>query len=283
VDITQEIRFVERPGGGALYTALSLPVGIGPSRLAIICPPTFEEHGRSYAITRELARDLAAHGVATLRFDYVGVGESTAEEDDFTLSGAVADVVHLAASLRARFPSVPLSLVGLRFGGRVALDAVAKIRATGAKVGATILWDPLVDAHDYLMSELRSTIASAMVVYKTPVASREDIVKETLEKGSCVRGEFHLNQIDGFTVSARLLRDAGLDQATPAPCTFTEPVVVLVAAGAGDGERQKKALAGKLTAMEFHPVKEDSYWMPPPTYSQTRPQLFELTRKGLGA
>ena len=38
----QVVRFIARPKGGDLYTVLSLPAGAPPSRIVLLCQPTFE-------------------------------------------------------------------------------------------------------------------------------------------------------------------------------------------------------------------------------------------------
>lgn len=265
-----------RPNGGELYTALTLPADALPSRLALLCPPTFEEHGRAYPVLRELARRLAARGVATLRFDYVGVGESSAQPDVFTMSGARADIVLLTNLLEARFPGVRLVPIGVRFGARLVLDALGeRLREPSSHISPPILWDPVLDAREYILGELRSTIAGAMVVYQSAPVSREDIVRETLESGVCERGGFKLNQIDGYLVTRELLEDAEIQGSSA--YSYAEPAFALIAAGSGDGERQKKQLTPKLPKMTFRAVKDDPYWAQPPTYSQVREQLFAAT------
>lgn len=70
-------------------------------------------------VPASLARTLPAHDVATLRFDFRGVGGSTGShgggEDE------VADVVGAIDAAAAAFPGVPLIGVGYSFGADVLL------------------------------------------------------------------------------------------------------------------------------------------------------------------
>jgi hypothetical protein len=272
------VHFVPRPSGGALYVVVTTPADAVPSRAVLLCPPVFEEHGRAYPVLRELSRRLGARGVATLRFDYVGIGESSADPDVFTMSGARSDISLLAGWLGERFPGARIVPLGVRFGARLVLDALAeRLRDPNANIETPILWDPVLDAREYILGELRSTIAGAMVVYQSAPVSRDDIVRETLESGGCERGGFKLNQIDGYLVTRELLEDAEV-QGTSA-YTYSEPVFALISASSGDGERQKKQLTQKLSSMTFKAVKDDPYWNQPPTYSQVREHLFAATEE----
>lgn len=276
---TQEIRFISRPNGGELYTVLTLPADNSPpSQLALICSPVFEEYSRSYTILREFARQLSAYGIGALRFDYVGVGESYGDPDTFSMSSAMADISFLASWLMERFPAAKVTPLGMRLGCRLMLDALVNpIRSGNPRIATPILWDPVLDARQYILGELRATLAGAMVVCRSAVASREDIVRETLDSGFCEREGYRLNQIDGYPITRELLCEAGIGNSDT--WSFSEPVVVLLAVSMGNGERQSKQLASMLPKMEFHAVQDIPYWNQPPTYSQTRKNLFEVTQR----
>lgn len=274
----QVVRFIARPKGGDLYSVLSLPAGPPPSRIVLVCQPTFEEHGRAYPIIREAARWLCARGMGVLRFDYFATGDSSGDSHEFSMSSAVEDITFLARQLMEQFPSATIVPLGVRLGSRFLLDALApQLRAKAPRLATPILWDPVLDAREHVLSELRATIASAMIVYAASVASREEIIRETLEHGVCERGAYRLNQIDGYAVTQQLLRDVGMG--TTDPWTFDERVAVIVTTPSGDGQRQRDKLHPILPRMEFHPVKELPYWSQPPLYSQRREQLYQATEE----
>jgi len=278
---TQAIRFISRPSGGEIYTVLTLPVdNFQPSQLALICPPIFGEYSNSYAILRELAQQLSAHGIGVLRFDYVGVGESYGDPDTFSMSSAVADISFLASWLMERFPAATkVTPIGMRLGCRLMLDALVNpIRSGSPRIAMPILWDPVLDTRQYILGELRNTLAGAMVIYRSVVASREDIVRETLESGFCEREGYRLNQIDGYPITREFLREAWVGSSNNT-WSFLEPVVVLVTVSAGNAERQHKQLASMLLEMKFHAVQDVPYWNLTPTYSQIRENLFGVTQR----
>ncbi len=72
------------------------------------------------------ARTLAEHGIASLRFDFRGFGDSEGQQEDLTLTGEIADA-RAAIDYLATLPEVDLqrlALIGLSMGGLVA----AKLR-----------------------------------------------------------------------------------------------------------------------------------------------------------
>ncbi|MGB5811874.1 MAG: bifunctional alpha/beta hydrolase/OsmC family protein [Polyangiales bacterium] len=69
---------------------------------------------------------LAAQGIATLRFDFTGLGESEGDFGGTTFSHNVADVVSAADALRDRYRA-PALLVGHSLGGAAVLAAASQI------------------------------------------------------------------------------------------------------------------------------------------------------------
>ena len=80
---------------------------------------------------------LADKGVATLRFDFTGLGESEGEFDGTTFSHNVDDIVSAANAMRELY-SVPALLVGHSLGGTAVLAAAGRVpEAVGvATIGA---------------------------------------------------------------------------------------------------------------------------------------------------
>ncbi len=92
---------------------------------------------KSSRAARYISSALAERGIATLRFDFTGLGESEGEFGTTTFSHHVADIVAAANALREAYRA-PALLVGHSFGGSAVLGAAKEIpEAVGvATIGA---------------------------------------------------------------------------------------------------------------------------------------------------
>jgi len=134
--MTTDVERLDFPGsdGQALSGRLHLPA-TSPIACAVFAHCfTCSKDSRA---ARYVAAALAEKGIATLRFDFAGLGESEGEFDSTTLAHDVDDIVAAADALHARYP-VPVLLVGHSLGGAAALAAAGRIsEAAGvATIGA---------------------------------------------------------------------------------------------------------------------------------------------------
>jgi uncharacterized protein len=101
----------------------------------------------SHWIFIKCARALALQGIASLRFDFYGSGESEGEFREMTLAGEIADALAAVSFLRRQKGIDPdrIALCGLSMGGAVAACAAQRARAR-----ALALWSAVADTRIFL-------------------------------------------------------------------------------------------------------------------------------------
>ena len=121
--ISQAVSF---PGaaGHALAARLDLPSGVAPHAYALFAH-CFTCSKDSHAATF-ISEALNDAGIAVLRFDFTGLGESGGDFANTTFSSNVADLVAAAAWLK-RERQAPAILVGHSLGGAAVLAASASV------------------------------------------------------------------------------------------------------------------------------------------------------------
>lgn len=124
--------------GGRLCGRLDLP--LGPPRAFALFAPCFRCTQDSPA-SRRVAQALVREGIAVLRFDFAGLGESTGDLAQASFASMVDDVVAVADLLQ-REHGAPSLLVGHGFGGTAVLAAAGRIDGVQAVVAVNAAADP---------------------------------------------------------------------------------------------------------------------------------------------
>lgn len=88
---------------------------------------------KNYKAVTHVSRALAEEGVAVLRFDFTGLGDSEGEFADTNFSSNVDDVT-AAASFLAEDLEAPAILIGHSLGGAAVLQAASRIPSAAAVV-----------------------------------------------------------------------------------------------------------------------------------------------------
>lgn len=134
----EQVRFQNE--GQWLYGMLHLPEGAGQAPGIIMVHGFTGQRIEAHRLFVRAARAMAAAGIAVLRFDCRGSGESEGEFVDMTISGEIADARTALDWLAAR-PEVDagrLGVLGLSLGGCVA----ACLAGSDPRVKALALWAP---------------------------------------------------------------------------------------------------------------------------------------------
>lgn len=88
-----------------------------------------------------ISRALTREGIAVMRFDFTGLGESEGDFGETTFSSNVGDLITAAQFMDANFEA-PKILIGHSFGGAAVLQAAAKIPSSVAVVTIAAPADP---------------------------------------------------------------------------------------------------------------------------------------------
>ena len=117
------------PGpAGPLEACLEAAAAPAQPVLAIVCHPLPTEGGSMHnKVVTMLARALRESGVATLRFNFRGVGASAGRFDDGR--GELDDLRVVARWARAHQPGRALWLAGFSFGAWISLRGCAELQA----------------------------------------------------------------------------------------------------------------------------------------------------------
>lgn len=112
---------------GALEAILETPRERDDSRVAVVCHPHPVYGGTmTNKVVHMIAKAFNELGVATIRFNYRGVGASAGAYDDSR--GETLDTLAVIQWAQGRFPGAKLWLGGFSFGGAVALKAAAQVQ-----------------------------------------------------------------------------------------------------------------------------------------------------------
>ncbi|HEX7695163.1 MAG TPA: alpha/beta fold hydrolase [Sphingomonas sp.] len=140
--MAREVRFENR-AGVSLAGSLELPPGrVRAVALFAHCfTCTQASHG-----ARRVTNALAAHGIATLRFDFTGLGKSGGDFADSHFGANVDDLVAAAAHLEQTI-GAPSILIGHSLGGAAVIAAAARVPAARAVVTIGAPFDPAHALH----------------------------------------------------------------------------------------------------------------------------------------
>lgn len=180
-----------------LYGALHRPPQ-PTSRLAmLLVPPLLHELPRARRLLTEMATSFAEQGIACLRFDFFGSGDSDGDGEQLDLASMHADLDAAAHALRAWTGAARVGVLALRGG---ALPVLSWLQA-GGDASRAVLWEPVLDGACWLRE-----------IERLDAAERASDKRYPLRRGAAVLPVD--DQLMGYPASERLRRDlAGLDVA----------------------------------------------------------------------
>jgi len=183
-----DARFIDGQDG-KLFVLLRKPAHAASGRCVLIVPPFAEEMNKSRALFTEVAQSLAARGVATLLPDLYGTGDSEGEFRDADVELWRTDLERSIAWSAAQGWQVT-SMLAVRLGS---ILGAAAARAAGASLGATVLWQPVLDGKRFLGQFLRLRVAASMM---------SDTGKESVEQLRAAMNAGGFVEVAGYEIGA---------------------------------------------------------------------------------
>jgi fermentation-respiration switch protein FrsA (DUF1100 family) len=120
------------PGAGGVELAARLDRPAGTPRAYAVFAHCFTCSKDGLAASH-IGHELAEQGIAVLRFDFTGLGDSGGDFAATNFTSNVADVIAAAAVLREKF-AAPRILIGHSLGGTAILAAAARIPEASAVI-----------------------------------------------------------------------------------------------------------------------------------------------------
>lgn len=147
----RELPITFKVEGEQVVGMLHVPDGHGPFPAVAFCHGFTGNKGEAHRLFVQVARAMAGSGIAALRFDFRGSGDSAGEFSTMTVAGEVADARAALRFLRRRrgIDAGRIGLLGMSMGGMVACLALAD----DPGVRAVVLWNPV--AHPKALCEAR--------------------------------------------------------------------------------------------------------------------------------
>lgn len=211
-----EMPFFFGPDAGlfGMYHAPAFPA----RRAMLMCPPLGQDLIRCHRLYRQLAQALAEEGMAVLRFDYYGTGDSAGDSAEVNWERCVSDATTAAAELRRRAGVDRVIAFGARLGGSVALTAAER-----ARFGEVIAWDPVLEGERYVaeLDAMQAALREDVGRFNRP-RSHSDVAEQWLgfDIGQTLR-----RQLSALLVAPATVPTLVLDSMPASPSPRWERIV----------------------------------------------------------
>ena len=176
--------------GQPIAGMLHLPTGESRAVGVVFCNAFGDERKSSCLTMVRLARAVASRGLAVLRFDYRGCGDSPGPFVDASVSTRLADIRSAAAFLKSEAGVESAFLLGLRLGATLA----ARVADGIADCAGLVLIEPILDGAAYFDTLMKRKRVRGMMT-----AGKD-------QSGAAEHGEDVID-LDGYAVRPRTLEE----------------------------------------------------------------------------
>lgn len=215
--------------------------------------PFADEMNKSRRVAAEQGRALAAAGFAVLQIDLLGCGDSSGDFVDARWDAWKADVNAAIDWLHNRF-GMPVTLLGLRLGGLLALDVA---HDGGRPLARVVLWNPVQSGAAFLKQYLRLLTVNQMLAEGKAAGPAGDARAELLNGGAVEVAGYELSSQLAIAIDAC---DAANLAVTACPVDWIETVSSLERPAAPAVTRLLDKWRAAGVAAELHRVAGPSFW-----------------------
>lgn len=133
--------------GQKIFGIVHIPKKSGPHPVVLMCHGLGGHKTGKYRVYVLLAEKLAEEGIACLRIDFRGSGDSEGHFSDMTIEGEVSDAILALKYLEGQswVDKNRIGLFGRSVGGTVAIIAAGR----SPEVKSLAVWAPLYDGHQW--------------------------------------------------------------------------------------------------------------------------------------
>lgn len=219
----------------------------------LICAPFGQEMVRTHRLFRVLSDRLARLGIAVLRFDCHGTGDSSGNDTDGDLEGWRRDVCTAHEELHRLTAPRRIVWLGSRLGATLAVLAARSGRSDPSRL---FLWDPIVDGTRYLDALRERHVSALEASYWIP--------DRAWRRRLATDNDAFTDELLGFGVSTAL-RDQ-LRALTPQTLQLTASHETVVLASAEDdlANRWARAQAERQIPVRLSPFQHSLVWTSDP-------------------
>lgn len=260
-------------GSYRLFGVVHQPVGTPSGAAWVFCHPFAEEKLWAQRVYVSFARTLAARGAWVMRFDAMGNGDSEGQFSAASVDTMLSDIDCAIRYLEGVSGiSVRIGLLGLRFGATLAALAAER----SPKVGALVLWEPIVDGAKYMQEMLRINLTTQSAVYKEIRHNREALVR-MMRNGATVN-------IDGYELAYPCYEQATAVNLKEGRKRFAGPCLIVQIGKDGQPVHPDlMLLQGTYPAGDLQSAVEEPFWKEIKRWYRAAPNLFDTTLAWMAA
>jgi pimeloyl-ACP methyl ester carboxylesterase len=241
-----------------LYGCFHLTLAPKRSYVAVLCPPMGDEAIRVHRAYKQLALRLSRAGFPALRFDYFGMGDSSGDDVDATLSRWESDIALAIEEAKKRSGATQVILIGLRMGASLAL----RVASQRGDVSGAVVWEPIVSGADYL-SAMAEAHQNKLNYFLTEPINQSDEAQDVTE-------------LLGFVLSARMRAEIeSLNLLNLAAINARQRVFLLERASSEAVEQLKVRLQSQSNAVSYQCLDDPPIWGEDPDKGLVPGQTFK--------